>query len=217
MSEPTEVKRLRGDLSWVLSMENNDKLDALLDATRREERERCAKVAEGYVVHFCGPHPKCCKVCLTAGSIAAAIRVIPAAPGTGEPTDDVNHAHEPRGMLAWVERFGHSIMCYPCSTPGQPYQFVVGDGAPAATVMGAYENARFDYGDPPATPPARAPGDGMERVEGPWEARQTGPEWTLHHKTNRCAMWSEAEARAVANTLNYLARALAAAKGGQDA
>ena len=42
MSEPTEVKRLRGDLSWVLSMENNDKLDALLDATRREERETLA-------------------------------------------------------------------------------------------------------------------------------------------------------------------------------
>ena len=68
-------------------------------------------------------------------------------PPAPEPHDvaDVNHAHEPRGMLAWVERFGHSIMCYPCSTPGQPYQFVIGDGAPAATVMGAYENARFDY------------------------------------------------------------------------
>ena len=34
MSEPTEVKRLRGDLSWVLSMENNDKLDALLAAAK---------------------------------------------------------------------------------------------------------------------------------------------------------------------------------------
>ena len=49
-------------------------LDALLAAVRKEERERCAKVAEGYVVHFCGPHPKCCKVCSTAGSIAAAIQ-----------------------------------------------------------------------------------------------------------------------------------------------
>ncbi len=80
MSEPTEVKRLRGDLYWVLSMENNDKLDALLDAVRAEERERCAKVAEDFKVESVCPadlihDDTCyCRGCLTKTTIAAALR-----------------------------------------------------------------------------------------------------------------------------------------------
>lgn len=54
--------------------------------------------------------------------------------------------------------------------------------------------------DVDATPSA------VERAEGPWEAYQTGPEWGVRHRTNRCPLWSKAEAQAVADVLNARAR-----------
>ncbi|MBK8006787.1 MAG: hypothetical protein IPK12_23645 [Gemmatimonadetes bacterium] len=58
-----------------------------------------------------------------------------------------------------------------------------------------------------AKPPAPGPS-----AEGPWYPHFNGLEWTLRHRTDRMAQWSEADARAVAAALNALTRA----PGGQD-